>query len=226
MDHHQQFNLPQHLMNWKQYLIENKGLSIAYAQKLESQLLDKMDYLKQKNNLSLKEAYFVAQSRLGQLDLMQHSSQKTDLQTKFGTSFITGAKSILISIIVFYSLSFIPKFSILSCYPLNAYQISTAVTLSLSFFFLSGCLLYWIIRLKNTLYFIPLLLLKLAFILSIIYWAQSTTFGMGYPIVIKGSCLKVTQIMFLTSSLVIGLLTVSLSIFGMVLQKKKKSIRV
>lgn len=76
------FELKGEIANWKQKLEISNSLTSNDIEELESHLLDEIDSLKEKD-LSEEEAFFVATSRLGSVDLLSSEFIKVNARTMF-----------------------------------------------------------------------------------------------------------------------------------------------
>ena len=76
------FELKESIVNWKQKLNSSNSLTSNDIEELESHLLDEIDSLKEKD-LSEEEAFFVATSRLGSVDLLSNEFIKVNTKTMF-----------------------------------------------------------------------------------------------------------------------------------------------
>lgn len=76
------FELKESITNWKQKLNSSNSLTSNDIEELESHLLDEIDLLKEKD-LSEEEAFFVATSRLGSVDLLSSEYIKVNSRTMF-----------------------------------------------------------------------------------------------------------------------------------------------
>jgi len=70
------------IVNWKQRLNSSNSLTSNDIDELESHLLDEIDSLKEKD-LSEEEAFFVATSRLGSVDLLSSEFSKINTRTMY-----------------------------------------------------------------------------------------------------------------------------------------------
>jgi len=76
------FELKEAIENWKQKLSCSNSFTTNDIEELESHLLDEIDALKEKD-LSEEEAFFVATSRLGSVDLLSSEFIKVNNKTMF-----------------------------------------------------------------------------------------------------------------------------------------------